>query len=188
MHLLDIRRESKVLGDVGVVLRGVISERYKANAEVFWIVEFPGGEDGGTDLLDVFRRRGYVGTLAACGVLNKHEIAVYAPVSTRGPLVEKDGRFDSQEFPLVVSGRDIAIHVHVLKTLLQRVKITHVTQGMVGDGKREVWKSKVWVTTEKAQVVRCLQGCSPKFDYRVCTRERRGLGSTQYCNGQFSAS
>lgn len=75
LDLVDIGGESKVLGDIGVVLWRVISVGYETNAEIFLCLQLAGLEDMLADRLDVLRCGGNVAALAPCAVLDEDKIA-----------------------------------------------------------------------------------------------------------------
>jgi hypothetical protein len=56
MYLLDIRGEAEILGDIRVILWGVIAEGDETDTQVLGVLQFSRGEDGSADLLDVLRR------------------------------------------------------------------------------------------------------------------------------------
>ena len=53
MDLADIGGETKVLGDVGVVLGRMIAKCDKAYSEIFWTLKFSRLKNVGTDGLDI---------------------------------------------------------------------------------------------------------------------------------------
>lgn len=75
MHFTDVGRETKVLGDVGVVLWRVVAVGDEADPEVLARLELARFEDVFADELDVFRRGGDVGALGACAVLDEDEVS-----------------------------------------------------------------------------------------------------------------
>lgn len=77
MHLRDVGREAKILGDVRVVLRRVVAVRDEADAEVFAGLQLAGLVDVVANLFDVLRRRCDVAALAARAVLHEDEVAVW---------------------------------------------------------------------------------------------------------------
>lgn len=75
MDAFDVRGKAKVLGDVGVILRGVVAKGDEADAEVIRVGEPTVGDNVGTDALDMDGRVGDVGSLGARRVLDEHKIA-----------------------------------------------------------------------------------------------------------------
>jgi hypothetical protein len=80
LHFLHIGREPKVLCDIRVVLRWVVPEGDKPDAEVIPRCEFSGLVDVFADQLDVLRRGGDVAALAARAVLDENEIPEYSSI------------------------------------------------------------------------------------------------------------
>jgi hypothetical protein len=74
MDLVNVRRKAKVARHVGVILRWVVAIGDEADAQVFAGLQLARLEDVFADELDVFRRGGNVGSLAAGAVLYKDEI------------------------------------------------------------------------------------------------------------------
>lgn len=79
MNLANVRRESKILDDICMVLRWVVAECHKTYTQIFGRLEAARLEDVGANFLDVFRGAGDVGALASCTVLHEHEIAIFVP-------------------------------------------------------------------------------------------------------------
>jgi len=74
LHLLCISRESKVLRDIAVILRRVITERDQAEANRRF-GKGGGGGDFVANVLDGRARRFDVGSLATCRVLEEEDVA-----------------------------------------------------------------------------------------------------------------
>lgn len=74
VHLADVGREAKVLGDVRMILRGVVPESDEPDAEVFRALELARLKYMCADRLDVLRRGGDVRSLAAGAILHENEV------------------------------------------------------------------------------------------------------------------
>ncbi len=79
MYLADIRREPKILGDIRVVLRWMVSEGDEPDAQVFLGLKAPRFIYVSAYLFDVLGCRGNVAPLAAGTVLHEHQIPAVAP-------------------------------------------------------------------------------------------------------------
>ncbi|KAL5635877.1 hypothetical protein ACGC1H_004618 [Rhizoctonia solani] len=75
VYLIDIGSETKVFGDVGVVLGRMVSKRDEAHTQVFLGREAAVGDDISTDALDMLGRVGDIRALGARGVLDKHKVS-----------------------------------------------------------------------------------------------------------------
>lgn len=53
MDLADIGGETKILGDIGMVLGWMIAKCNKAYSEIFWTLKFSRLKNVGTDGLDI---------------------------------------------------------------------------------------------------------------------------------------
>lgn len=84
LDLEDVRGETKVLRDIGMVLWGMIAVRDQANAQVLLRLQLSRFENMLGYNLDVLRRRRNVAALASCAILYKDEVSVQVNIRSVG--------------------------------------------------------------------------------------------------------